>query len=228
MKCLKKDRIAIVEAPNAALFEAELNRRLDELEEYSPRLEIEHHQPHTAYIFYTLKKYIPETIADEFHLKGINYKCSDCGYCKPILNKDGSVNQNSKYATCSKAERKRIAIDFDACDTFYFELVNKTGQFAKEGTALPDTSVKSLEGSTDILRSEQRQEQKNTIVADNLKRLRKDKGVTQAEIAKALGFSVSAYHSWETGANSLRGASLGKVIEYFGCTVDDLITRKDA
>lgn len=53
---------------------------------------------------------------------------------------------------------------------------------------------------------------------------RKKAGLTQKEVAAAVGVDQSAVSFWETGAFSPRAAVLLKVARLYGCTVDELLT----
>ena len=218
MKRIKRKRIAVIEAETAALFENAINKRLDEVSEYKYTLEIEHHQPHTAYIHYEYDEYVPETLADEFNLKGINYKCKDCKYCHQISNADGSADKRRKSAYCNHHERQ-VHKDFDACDTYYFELVSRTGQFDKAGADIESGSVKALEENTTSRKN------KHEAVGNNLKALRECKGVSMSEAARQLGVPYQTYRSWEIGRNRLAGSSLKNVADYYGCDVSDILAK---
>ena len=59
----------------------------------------------------------------------------------------------------------------------------------------------------------------NTIIADNLRYLRKKKGVTQTEVAKSLGIPVSTYNSYELGHYTPKDKTKQKIANYFGRSV---------
>lgn len=218
MKRIKRKRIAVIETETAALFEIAINKRLDEVSEYKYTLEIEHHQPHTAYIHYEYDEYVPETLADEFHLKGINYKCKDCKYYNPVLNDDGSVDKRRKNTICSHHERP-VHKDYDACDTYYFELVSKTGQFDKTGADIDGGSIKALGENTTSKKN------KHVGVGNNLKALRESKGVSMSEAARQIGVPYQTYRNWEIGRNRLAGSSLKNVADYYECAISDILSR---
>lgn len=56
-------------------------------------------------------------------------------------------------------------------------------------------------------------------IADNLRELRRRKGVTQTEVAQALGVPVSTYNAYETGQNVPRDKMKIAIAEYFGKSV---------
>ena len=135
MKRITHRRIAIIEERTAGLFEAAINAKLDELADYEPELIIESIATHTAYLRYRFDEYLPESMADKFELLGVQYHCRDCAYCEFKKNRDGSINKTTKKAWCEQ-EHRQIYFEMPACDTFYFELTSRTGQF-REGADLP-------------------------------------------------------------------------------------------
>ncbi len=59
---------------------------------------------------------------------------------------------------------------------------------------------------------------------DTLRELRLENGLTQEEVAKALGFSSpSIIAMWESGDRMPRTEKLNAIAELFGCTVDYLL-----
>lgn len=62
---------------------------------------------------------------------------------------------------------------------------------------------------------------------NNLKRFRKEKGVTQKVIAEYLGVTTSAYGQYETGVRQPNITILTKLADYFNVTIDDLLGREE-
>ncbi len=60
-------------------------------------------------------------------------------------------------------------------------------------------------------------------IAENIKRLRKAKSVTQEQIAEVLGISVTAVSKWERGETYPDITLLFPLAHYFGVTLDDLM-----
>ena len=56
-----------------------------------------------------------------------------------------------------------------------------------------------------------------------LKKLRKERGLTAVELAKAIGVKQSAVSLWESGKRFPRKDTLKKLCEFFDCKVDDLM-----
>ena len=56
---------------------------------------------------------------------------------------------------------------------------------------------------------------------------REKAGLTQAEVAKALGVDQSAVSLWETGKTAPRAALLPKLADLYGVTVDELLRGKE-
>ena len=64
------------------------------------------------------------------------------------------------------------------------------------------------------------------IFAERLLELRKEKNVSQAALAKAIGVSYSIVCYWETDRSEPTGVNLVKLADFFACSVDYLLGRK--
>ena len=64
------------------------------------------------------------------------------------------------------------------------------------------------------------------IFAQRLLELRKERHVSQAALAKAIGVSYSIICYWETDRSEPTGINLVKLADYFDVTVDFLSGRK--
>ena len=62
---------------------------------------------------------------------------------------------------------------------------------------------------------------------NNLKELRKLKGLRQIDIAKYFNIAESTYCCYEKGINEPDISTLLKLADFFGCTVDYLLGRED-
>lgn len=60
-------------------------------------------------------------------------------------------------------------------------------------------------------------------IANNIKRLREQKGLTQEELAKALGMSRPAVTQWETGWSQPRMGTVEKLAAFFGVPKSEII-----
>ena len=65
-------------------------------------------------------------------------------------------------------------------------------------------------------------------IADNLRYLRKKKGVTQTEVAKALGIPTTTYNAYETGQNVPRDEMKRRIAEYFDRSVQFIFFKRIA
>ncbi len=57
----------------------------------------------------------------------------------------------------------------------------------------------------------------------NLERLRREKKVTQTEVAIAIGVSQQAFSRWECGKTFPKKEHLDKLCKFFDCKIDDLM-----
>lgn len=62
-------------------------------------------------------------------------------------------------------------------------------------------------------------------VKDILKKQRKDKGLTQEELAKLLNISRGAYAQYETGKNIPPTETILKLADIYKCSTDYLLGR---
>ena len=62
----------------------------------------------------------------------------------------------------------------------------------------------------------------NSILADNMARLRRESGMTQSELAERLHYSDKLISKWERGDAAPNAASLWQLAQIFGVTVDEL------
>ncbi len=62
-------------------------------------------------------------------------------------------------------------------------------------------------------------------IGNNIKALRRKKGVTQEQLASHLGITYQAVSKWENNANTPDIAMLPDIADYFGVTIDFLFDR---
>ena len=73
----------------------------------------------TFWIYYTVVYREPETLSEEYEMRGEGAKCVNCPYCVRDLNRFGDIDERKKHATCTAREGERIRIDSSACDIYY-------------------------------------------------------------------------------------------------------------
>lgn len=72
-----------------------------------------------------------------------------------------------------------------------------------------------------------KESEKNRMdIGENIARLRRQKGVTQEQLAQAVGVSAPAVSKWETSQSLPDIGLLGPIARYFGITIDDLLLFK--
>ncbi len=64
------------------------------------------------------------------------------------------------------------------------------------------------------------------VFSEKLQSLRKDKNITQEQIAEVLGISRQSVSKWETGASYPDTQNLIRLAEILGVTVDELSNSK--
>lgn len=91
------------------------NQAMAELADLNPTYE---RDGGVFWIYYTVVKSEPETIVEEYELKGERAHCIDCPYLMRDLNRFGSIDGRKKWATCGKSG-ERTNIDSTACEEYY-------------------------------------------------------------------------------------------------------------
>ena len=66
------------------------------------------------------------------------------------------------------------------------------------------------------------------VIADRLKECRKQKNITQKEVAEHIGVTASSYQKYELAERTPSVETLIKLADYFDVTLDYLMGRRDA
>lgn len=109
-------QFAIVAADSAQDLTVQLNEKLKELSTKHPTVTFE---GLIARISYTEQVKIPETLADEFELEGVSFRCEDCPLFEPILRPNGEVDKRVRYGNCPIRDLGRTYRDSRTCDELY-------------------------------------------------------------------------------------------------------------
>lgn len=64
-------------------------------------------------------------------------------------------------------------------------------------------------------------------ISENIRILRKEKGITQVELAKALGVSKGIISFWENGERDPSSTAVTKLAKYFDISADILLGIKE-
>lgn len=64
------------------------------------------------------------------------------------------------------------------------------------------------------------------MIADRIKMLREENGLTQADLAKILGITRSSVNAWEQGLNVPSTAYIVELSNYFGVSTDFILGRE--
>lgn len=112
MKRVKVPRYRTIEAETASAFDEALNKAIDELAEYEPKIAfVEKFCARLEY--YPEEKKIIETVRDEFHQEGVYYHCRNCPHLE--VPQDRRV----KWCKCKYSSTGRTHKDTEACELFY-------------------------------------------------------------------------------------------------------------
>lgn len=114
MKEITRNKARTVRADNAEEFDRLFNKASAELPS-SAEL-VWDPSPMCVHFIYTDTEKIPETVKDEYELKGITYCCRNC----PYLEKD--EDRRKRRHACKYAVYGEVFEDEPACERFYREL----------------------------------------------------------------------------------------------------------
>lgn len=68
----------------------------------------------------------------------------------------------------------------------------------------------------------------NSDLAQNIRRLRRERDISQATLADALDISIQAVSKWECGNSSPDISLIPRIADFFGITIDELFRGKRA
>lgn len=117
MKYVTLKQTKVITASTGPEFQDKLNSALAEVALSGCKYDLQFNNNFglCAFLVYEERKEIAETVADQYELRGEDYRCSECSYFRP------SPDKRVKYTTCAQGERRRYA-NAHACDWFYEEL----------------------------------------------------------------------------------------------------------
>ena len=125
MRCESFKQYAIVRADSAAEFTQLLNAEMKRLSKKFPEPSFSDSDPFMARISYTEHVLIPESLADEYELKGVNLTCKDCPFFEPVMKADGTTDGRCKKGGCQHSKFGQITLKtMPMCDTV-FEMLNE-------------------------------------------------------------------------------------------------------
>lgn len=88
-----------------------------------------------------------------------------------------------------------------------------------------DVSMDYIVGLTRKLNGNGKHELNNKVIGKNLKKLRKDKNITQTDLAKLLNTSQSTISAYESGKTTLLTAFALQIINNYNVSLDWLVGR---
>ena len=116
MKRESYQQFAIVQGDTAQQLTEQLNAKLYELRGKRPAVTFE---GLIARISYEEEFVEPESLEDEYRLKGVKLTCQDCPWFSPMLKRDGTPNRAAKRGDCPFADYGMTSRDCSACDRLY-------------------------------------------------------------------------------------------------------------
>ena len=114
-------QFAIVAADSAQQLTDQLNEKLRELRDKSPTVTFE---GLIARIQYEESEQIPETLAEEYEVQGVNLTCEDCPYFCPAIKADGTRDLRAKWGGCHLTEGGIVKKSSRACDELFHRLTS--------------------------------------------------------------------------------------------------------
>ena len=114
-------QFAIVAADSAQQLTDQLNEKLRELRDKSPTVTFE---GMIARIQYTECERVPESLAEEYEMQGVELTCEDCPYFCPTLKADGTIDGRAKWGGCHLMKDGRTDKRSRACDKLFQKLNN--------------------------------------------------------------------------------------------------------
>ena len=123
MKIIDLPQLAVINGNTPTEFEANFNSKMRELVDKKPKYEFRGEL--TAYITYTHREEIAETVEDEFAQQGIKYVCGQCPHMERPNDK------RCKWGECKYSRIGRVHFNSSACELFYKEVM--LGKVRPEG-----------------------------------------------------------------------------------------------
>lgn len=100
MKSSVFPQFATVRETNASLFDNKLNETLYKLREKEPTVRFSEADPLCAYVAYTERETLPETITDAYALNGFCFVCEQCPLFRPTTKTGGTKDKRCKVGDC--------------------------------------------------------------------------------------------------------------------------------
>lgn len=122
MREQKYIQFAFVAGETPEILSERLNRKVYELRGKSPSVEVDLERL-TAQIKYTESDTIPESIGEEYSMRGVRLTCKMCPYFIPTTKTDGSEDGRAKWGMCPMSPNKRTTKEAPGCDVL-FESIN--------------------------------------------------------------------------------------------------------
>ena len=113
MKRTRLTRYVGLEAKTAGELGELLTQKCEELKEFRPEIVWNLSNGNSAFLVYEEHIEIPETLRDEYELRGEGYTCGDCPFKVPVT--DG----RARHRWTCKRMPQGTDVDIRACNWFY-------------------------------------------------------------------------------------------------------------
>lgn len=132
MKYIDKKQYRIIYDDDAGIFEKDLNAAINDLADYDPEVTIDGNRQNgfLAYLTYTEDHQVPENVADELEVRGLQATCSDCPYLRRTTD-----NTRKKFP-CKFSKYGTSYLSSPACDKFYHDLIDAFREMKEDYTGL--------------------------------------------------------------------------------------------
>lgn len=119
MKNERYQQFLTVKADAPEIFTEDLNKAVYELRAKNPVVKFSEIDPLCAYVSFTERHEMPESLGEEYVMQGIRFTCEMCPLFSPIMKRNGTPDARLRYGDCPESEFGRTYKDSQACDKLY-------------------------------------------------------------------------------------------------------------
>lgn len=124
-------QVACISETNAAIFQEKVNSILATTS--NPEVVFDRARPFTVYIFYSIKKDVPETALELLEMLAADGHAV-CGDCPAFIR---SKDKRRKWGGCRRKTGERRHCDSSACEIYYLERRREAERIAEDYDKIP-------------------------------------------------------------------------------------------